>query len=1301
MKKAIALLRPVVSLILVPAAVFSVAAQTNYTWTGAAGSDLNWSTPGNWTPPGPPGAADNAQFFDTGAASDTSTINNIVSGSLSINSLWYGQTNGVHNTQIAPGVTLTLGGASSLGHALLVGTETQPSSTEVVNATLSGAGGTLRIDSTNADLLIRQTHANSGSHSANLDLSGLDTFTANLGRVQVGVGNTTLRRATGNLILARTNTLTLWGASPQLLVSDNNGNNNGNSTLSAVTLGVQNRIFADTIRIGGQKCSGAMTLGSPGGSLYLRGSDGLSPLAEWDIGDNSSQSGSGNPSRGNVDLSAGTADILANTIYLGRGQTGNGGGGSAGFLTLGAGTLNVNTLEIAYQNSASAVGAVSGTVTVGSNGLFNAGAVVNVYSNLDMAHSAGSPAGITATLNINGGIVNVLGTLTHGGGSENYNVTNGLLNLPPHSSLPAGVVTVDGGVITNVDVLQASNSLVITHNGIIASPKVFDLGAAGTATWDVSALSGGLRVSNELSGAGSFYGDLTMAPGSVLVPGESGGVAPLYLLNNLTLDDATLRVDLSSSGFGGNDQLQVSGNLTLQGTNAVRLTALNGAFDTVNPYTLIAYSGGLTGGPENLQIAGAAAQSRYTFTFNTATPGAVQLQVGGSGPANLIWAGDGLTNSWDLKSSANWKNGATADKFYNLDNVVFDDTGSASPAVNLAGSVIPGSLTMSNNVQAYVFAGSGALGGGSLTNAGTGSLTIRNDGTNDFNVIDVENGRLTFAGGSANFSAGGLFVGLYSGTGSVIIANTNVNTFGGPGIYLNNGSLIFDQPADAEFATPVAGYGTLIKTNTNTLTWSGNNTGWASAINVVEGTLKVGAITAVENAGGVFVTNGGALDVNGQNLTASSIAITASGAGPGGTGALVNSGADQIHAFASLTLAGDTTFGGTGRWDLRGSSTSPALLNLNGGGYNLTKVGSNEVALVYCSVDPTLGNVDVQQGELAIQNTTVALAGFGDPTRTLTVHSGALLETYNLGGDASPLNKVIVLQDGAAIQNDNGPSTVSGPVTLEGNATFNVNAPFTFNNVLSGAGGLIKTGGSTLILSGADTYSGATLVSNGTLQVDGSLGGSGVDVAGGTLAGIGSIHAPVTVENNGVLSPGDNAIGTLVINGPLTLAGTCRMDVNKTGGVLTGDLITNVTTLALGGTLQLNLAGDVLTNGDSVTLFSAGAITGAFTNIVPPAPGAGLAWDTSQLSSGILKVTVAAPPAPMLGEVNLTGGHVTFRVTGGGAGGTFYLLTSTNVAAPLADWTPVATNQFDANGVFSFTNVPGAAPQEFFIIQMP
>src|SRR5262249_31142176 len=169
---------------------------------------------------------------------------------------------------------------------------------------------------------------------------------------------------------------------------------------------------------------------------------------------------------------------------------------------------------------------------------------------------------------------------------------------------------------------------------------------------------------------------------------------------------------------------------------------------------------------------------------------------------------------------------------------------------------------------------------------------------------------------------------------------------------------------------------------------------------VQAGTLRVGNNNAFGSAS-VFVTNGGTLDVNGSGLN--EVPITVSGAGVSGNGAIFNSGADQIHAVNIVKLAGDATFGGTGRWDIRINGPNVATLtSADGLTHNITKVGSNLVALVTCSIDSTIGDIDVKGGNFAFQLSGTATGspgwfGIGTATHTITVENGGMIEFNTLG----------------------------------------------------------------------------------------------------------------------------------------------------------------------------------------------------------------------------------------------------------------------------------------------------------------
>lgn len=77
-------------------------------------------------------------------------------------------------------------------------------------------------------------------------------------------------------------------------------------------------------------------------------------------------------------------------------------------------------------------------------------------------------------------------------------------------------------------------------------------------------------------------------------------------------------------------------------------------------------------------------------------------------------------------------------------------------------------------------------------------------------------------------------------------------------------------------------------------------------------------------------------------------------------------------------------------------------------------------------------------------------------------------------------------------------------------------------------------------------------------------------------------------------------------------------------------------------------------------------------------------------------------PLPQIGGINLNGSSVMFNGSNGASGVTYYLVASTNAAAPLSQWTVISTNTFDSNGVFNATNpVNPGAPWNFYRLKIP
>jgi hypothetical protein len=73
---------------------------------------------------------------------------------------------------------------------------------------------------------------------------------------------------------------------------------------------------------------------------------------------------------------------------------------------------------------------------------------------------------------------------------------------------------------------------------------------------------------------------------------------------------------------------------------------------------------------------------------------------------------------------------------------------------------------------------------------------------------------------------------------------------------------------------------------------------------------------------------------------------------------------------------------------------------------------------------------------------------------------------------------------------------------------------------------------------------------------------------------------------------------------------------------------------------------------------------------------------------------------PQFNGIKLGGNGLVMNGSWGISNGTYYVLVSTNIFLSLNLWTPLLTNQFDNNGNFNFTNIPGPGmPRQFYILQ--
>jgi fibronectin-binding autotransporter adhesin len=641
-------------------------------------------------------------------------------------------------------------------------------------------------------------------------------------------------------------------------------------------------------------------------------------------------------------------------------------------------------------------------------------------------------------------------------------------------------------------------------------------------------------------------------------------------------------------------------------------------------------------------------------SHGTTTSVSVSLTLLASGNS-LKWtsASNGV---WDTDITTNWINQSNSlpAVFNTNDQVLFDDTVGVSNNVTVNGTVSPSVITVNSSTNNFTFSsGTSALisGAGSLVKQGSSLLTI--------------------------FTPQGL-------TGPVTIS--------GGAIYAGN--------------------------NCFKLSYS------------------------------FTITNNSTLDFGGGTYNTTQ-PITVSGTGVNGEGALYNSYDDFPAEKFAITLAGDTTFGCTNRWDLNGGSISgPHKITINWNDPSNSLYGQWTGVTIATNV----GDIEVAAGSLGILNMG---ATFGNPAGNFIVDTGAAVDFYagdpgyaknfdvktngsiQLLAGTTGFNGNVTLENGGnfnAFSSSSGNYTVSGPVTLNGVAHILVGeSNLFFTNVISGTGGFVFDAYNHEILLGAsNTYTGPTVIggaltlgltNNGSISHSSLiwLGGATIDVSGRndntlaltsgqTLGGIGIISGTLVVPAGATISPagtnitlglteGSSRTGIINANNNVTLNGTTILKLNGSG---TNDEVQAGLGITYGGTLHLvNISGSPYAAGNSFLIFSAATYAGSFgNNFNPTTPGAGLVWDTSQLySSGILGVK-AAPSQPTITSTKASGGNLIFSGTGGTTNGTYYVLTSTNLATPLTNWTTNSTSTFDGAGAFSVTNaISPTVPKQFYIIQ--
>jgi autotransporter-associated beta strand protein len=844
-------------------------------------------------------------------------------------------------------------------------------------------------------------------------------------------------------------------------------------------------------------------------------------------------------------------------------------------------------------------------------------------------------------------------------------------------SLPAGVTQLKNGLTLNGGTLSSRGLLYPTEwRNVVLSSDVTAGGAAvstitsamnldGNRTFTVGAGST-LNATGELAGWYSNGGGVTKEGVGTLVLASQNSYGGATAVNSGTL---VVQAASASSGFATASGARLEWNVA------------SGALDSAT--TSFTGTGTIrkTGGGELRWGSGAA-------TFAMGTGSLIDVQAG------MFTGGSNANENWtNNKSDLNVVAGAsfsTVEANVRVNRI----TGDGTIMTGYPGAGYQ-NLTIGVDNGSSTFAGTmaDAVTRGNVVKAGSGTIALTGNNTYS-GVTDITAGMLVAAtnaalgpgghdGNTMSWIRDGATLALQGGAS----LNEHFHVWGaGVG---GLGAVRSLSGNNALTNAPSGGAGYALRTNVtvgvdaDTLTVSGfyeDQGNW--------GLTKIGAgrlaLTAINTYTGATTVDAGTLDLNGATGGNGQIrgAVTVN---PGATLALTGgdgTGFGWNNPISSLTVNGGTVdaagsshigFGGstavamsgggviTGSWQWNGDSrlsfsSSGNTTNTISGALNLrTDNGANHTFSV---ADGAAATDLLVSANLTDQSPDVSWLAPAELTKTgsgTMVVSGS--NSYNgrttISGGTLVANSAMALGDGGEIvfaggmlrytaTSANQPwatrmkNSTAAAIALDTNGQF-----VTLAGVIddSNTAGLTKAGAGWLSLAGTNTYTGPTTVSAGTLAVNGSLGATAVSVAtDAILSGWGSIAGPVSVGAGGILAPG-NSPGTLTITNTLALANTSIIDFeinaeDTTVGSGINDLITGVTNLTLGGTLNVAGGGDftAVTPGTRWRLFDySGTLTDNTLTIgSAPTLNSGLSFNVDTATANQVNLVVVPEPGSLL-----------------------------------------------------------------------
>lgn len=778
---------------------------------------------------------------------------------------------------------------------------------------------------------------------------------------------------------------------------------------------------------------------------------------------------------------------------------------------------------------------------------------------------------------------------------------------------------------------------------------------------------------SQFGGGGRLGNGLVVQAGCILTVGPgTNSAGTLVVTNGVTLLGTLNQFDLSNDPTGSaqtNDIVQVDGNLALSGTNVIQINQLNG-FLGGGIYPLFKYTGALLGGLSNVVLGGTFIQP----VALTNPPGMIALMA--VVPAAPPVAPSGLSASaiGAFQINLSWMDNSSDENVYLLER----SPGGAGNFALIA-SLAPNTTSYqdiglsANTAYFYRVRGTNLAGFSAYSNTNNAtttatppSLTWRGDGS--LNVWDIAATANWRDGAAPSFYADGAFLTFdQSGSNSPAIVLDSVLA---PGSLLVNASKSYTFGGGGS----IGGATSLIKAGSGSLTINTTNN-YAGGTVISNGTVIAGSIAA--NSGG-FGTGpigfyGGTLEFAGWNSSSeyggnANLYVIPTGA----------TGTIRVPQRFSSGLSGTLSGGGT--------------LNLQ------VKYVRGDVKGNWASftgtINVTRGNTGATVDDFRVANAN------GFPNARLNLGTNVLMYSRATANSVIPIGEFRAGLGALVTAGGCSGNCGAGDQNAVTWRVGGLGTDATNSALFSGTTSLIKEGAGKWTLTGDNTYSGTTVVNVGTLVVNGNqsaaVGNFSVS-ANGRLGGIGIIGGSTTV--NGTLVPG-NPVGPLSFGQNLSLNASSITQLEISKNPPANDMVVVGGKVTYGGTLDvLNTSVELLEAGDNFQLFSASSFSGAFANYDLPALESGLAWNMSQLAVDG-RLWVVTTNSPVINQFGAGGGNFSMSGEGGTPNWNYSVLTTTNLAQPLTQWSVAASGQFDAIGSFSFTApINPADSRRFYVLR--